>query len=104
VNIAVAEFEKSGNLLKCFGHSFDEKDNAIHILIEALIREGIPLEKVRRVYSEWKPSQKLEQEIARMMPNAALTWSFEEGDEEQFDRAMKKLYERKWWQFWKKKP
>ena len=102
INVAVFEVVFADeSVATCRGVSHDGRDHAIQLGYEMIMDQGISGDEVRRVYSEWKPSDEMATFLEKNCPKAAVTWSFEDGDEEEFARAMKKLYYKKWWQFWK---
>ena len=102
VNCAVFEFEFEGDpAATCRGVAHDTRDNAIRMAYDMIVDQGVDGNAVKRIYSEWKPSPEMTSFIEEKCPNAAVTWSFEEGDEAKFAAEMRKLYGKKWWQFWK---
>jgi hypothetical protein len=118
VNIAIFEYEQNGTILTAKGVSVTTKDAALlevmHGLDEVQLKKNIHF-KVLRVYSEWKPSEIVTNLIQSKYPDANLSYSFEEGDEEIFEKmtqdakkqeskeAMeeKKVSKKKWDEIWK---
>ena len=102
INISTFEFPYEGDpAATCRGVSHDTKDNAIQPAYDMVLEQGVDGRDVKRIYSEWQPSPTMTTFIEKNCPNAHVTWSFEEGDEAKFAKEMKKLYSKKWWQFWK---
>jgi hypothetical protein len=102
VNVVVAEYRQDGELTTSNARSYEDRQEAIQMILAGLEHTGVDLHDVTRIYSEWKPSDLLAAEIALRCPNAAVTWSFQEGDEGKFEKTMRRLYRKRWWQFWKK--
>ncbi len=101
INIAVFEFESNGEYHTCEGSTYQNKDDAILDTLRSLQDNDIDGDLVTRIYSEWKMSPETEKIIISKCPNAKITYSFTDGDEDKFEKEMKKLYsKRKWWKFW----
>jgi hypothetical protein len=90
INIAIFEFEVDGQIQTCESSTFVKKEEAILHAWKALQRKGIDGNQVRQIYSEWRPSPDVEEFIKGKCPYAAFTYSFEDGDEEKFEKAKKK--------------
>lgn len=103
VNVVIFEFpHEEDPAATCRGMAYDTKDNAIQLAYDMLVDKGVQGHEVKRIYSEWQPSPDMARFLAKNCPNAVVTWSFEEGDEDEFAREMGKVYSgKKWWQFWK---
>jgi hypothetical protein len=105
VNVAIFEFKDNGKIQTCSGSAYTNKDDAIRDVWTELKIQGIKESQVTRIYSEWRLSAELEKLIEENFPHAPLTYSFEGDEQEEFEKAMNKLYnksyDKKWWQFWK---
>lgn len=101
INVAIFEFEDKGQIHTCTGSAFVNTDDAIHDAWRALQSKGINGNQVKKIYSEWRPSSETEKFIKENFAVATLTYSFEEGDEEQFKKRTNKLDKKRWREFWK---
>jgi hypothetical protein len=100
INIAVFEIESGGKKQTFTITAFLNKDDAIYDGFKAIPDSGVKDYQIKQIYSEWRPSPEAECFIKENYPKVALTYSFEEGDEEEFERTISNLKKRPWWRFW----
>ncbi|RZJ33628.1 MAG: hypothetical protein EOO51_13175 [Flavobacterium sp.] len=101
VNVCVLSYEQDGKKFNATSASVESKDHAIEQALETF--EKVQVEnnitfKLLEIYSEWKPSDALLENMHATYPGLKITYSFQDGDEEKFRKA---IQEKKWWQFWK---
>jgi hypothetical protein len=118
INIAIFEYEQNGSVFTAKGVSVTTKDAAllevIHGLDEIQSKENIRFNMLR-IYSEWKPSDMVIRLINPKYPNVDLSYAFEDGDEEKFEKMLqdaknqedtidieeKTVSKKKWYEIWK---
>lgn len=104
LNICVLKYGQNGKTFTATSASMESKDHAIEQGLAAFekiqLEENVNL-KLLEVYSEWKPSDKLLERINSMYPGLKISYSFQDGEENEFNKAIKTNEKRKWWQFWK---
>jgi aspartokinase len=118
VNIVIFEYEQNGTILTAKGVSVTTKDAALLEVMQGL--DEMQLKKkihfnVLRIHAEWKPSEIVTSLIQSKYPNANLSYTFEEGDEEKFEKMLqdaknqesktaieeRKIAKKKWYEIWK---
>ncbi|MFO0892196.1 MAG: hypothetical protein U0790_24045 [Isosphaeraceae bacterium] len=102
-NVAIAEVEHKGQVARITGSAATEDDDAIGFIVDLMAQQGIPGDRVLRLYSERQPSPEWQDYFAAHWPNAAITWSFAPGEEATLDAAVNELLggaKKPWWRFW----
>jgi hypothetical protein len=102
-NIAVAEVRHNGQTMRLTGWAATEDDDAIQFIVNLMVQEGISGDCVLRLYSERQPSLDWRKYFAEHWPNAAITWSFEVGEDAKMEAAVEQVLResrKPWWKFW----
>lgn len=102
-NVAVAEYAVDGCYATCTSSADTAADDAIQNIVDALREHGIRDDQVVRLYSERKPSDEWYAFFAENWPQVAVTWSFADGEEAEFEAALDQLRRsqgKPWWKFW----
>ena len=102
-NVAIAEVEHNGRIGHIKAGAATENDDAIQLIVDLMVQQGITGDKVLRLYSERQPSAEWYDYFAKNWPNVAVTWSFAPGEDAKMEatvgKDMAKL-SKPWWKFW----
>jgi hypothetical protein len=101
-NMAIAEARHDGRVALITGSAATENDDAIQFIVDLMAQEGIVGDDVLQLDSERRPSPEWCAHFAAHWPNAAITWSFEPGEEAKMEAAVEKLHggsRKPWWRF-----
>lgn len=116
INIVVFEFKYKGSLETGTGRGETQNPHCIELIWNQIQSElKITGETVRRIYSEWQPSEEDTKFIDAFFPNAKVTFSFSRPTDGNWERAAQEAQKafhdyadketsgggsKSWWKFW----
>ncbi len=102
-NVTIAEVRHNGQIARITGSAATENEDAIQFNVDLMAQEGIDGDNVLQLYSERQPSPEWYAYFAAHWPNAAITWSFAQGEDAKMEAAVGELLgasRKPWWRFW----
>lgn len=95
LNVVVLEYKQNGHILRGTTASTTSKEEAILMGIQTFEKINKDFNyklELLSLYSEWKPSEELENLIKKKYPSVNISYSFTEDSGSEFENEMYKIY------------